>query len=82
MGGRLSAHAKSIDAVGATPLRVFGVAKTVSRCFKYRNRIGRDVAVESTLKVRRKKATPAGDRRFREDRSGGSEIEKRPVTYL
>ena len=28
-------------------LRVYAVAKTVADCFKYRNKIGRDVAVEA-----------------------------------
>lgn len=29
------------------PLRVYGVAKTVADCFKYRNKIGLDVALEA-----------------------------------
>jgi predicted transcriptional regulator of viral defense system len=29
------------------PIRVYGVAKTVADCFKYRNKIGIDVAVDA-----------------------------------
>lgn len=46
--------------VGGTPVRVFGVAKTVADCFKFRNRIGMDVAIEAVQEViRERKATPA-----------------------
>ncbi len=37
--------------VGGTSVRVFGIAKTVADCFKYRNRIGTDVAVEALQEV-------------------------------
>jgi predicted transcriptional regulator of viral defense system len=33
--------------VAGTPVRVFGVAKTVADCFKFRNKIGLDVALEA-----------------------------------
>jgi predicted transcriptional regulator of viral defense system len=36
-------------------IRVFGVAKTIADCFKYRNRIGLDVALEALQEVMRKK---------------------------
>jgi len=36
-------------------MRVFGVAKTIADCFKYRNRIGLDVALEALQEVMRKK---------------------------
>lgn len=40
------------------PLRVYGVAKTVADCFKHRNKIGLDVAVEALRDARsQKKAT-------------------------
>jgi hypothetical protein len=42
---------------GAT-LRVFSPAKTVADCFKFRNKIGLDVAIEALKESRRtKKAT-------------------------
>lgn len=37
---------------GHVPLRVHGVAKTVADCFKHRNRIGLDVALEALREVR------------------------------
>jgi len=33
--------------VGTVPIRVYSPAKTVADCFKYRNKIGRDVAMEA-----------------------------------
>lgn len=46
--------------VSGTQVRVFGVAKTVADCFKYRNKIGLDVALEALQEVvRTRKATPA-----------------------
>lgn len=42
------------------PVRVFGPAKTVADCFKYRKKVGLDVAVEALKDVlRQKKATIA-----------------------
>jgi predicted transcriptional regulator of viral defense system len=47
-------------AMAGARIRVFGVAKTVADCFKYRNRIGLDVAVEALQAVvRHRIATPA-----------------------
>ncbi|MFH0800564.1 MAG: type IV toxin-antitoxin system AbiEi family antitoxin domain-containing protein [Pseudomonadota bacterium] len=41
-------------------VRVYSVAKTIADCFKFRNRIGIDVAVEALkLSRERRKATPA-----------------------
>jgi hypothetical protein len=40
------------------PVRVYGVAKTVADCFKYRNKIGLDVALEALREAsRERKAT-------------------------
>lgn len=45
---------------GSMPVRVFGIAKTVADCFKFRNRIGMDVAVEALQEViREKRVSPA-----------------------
>ena len=33
--------------IEAVPVRVYSVAKTVADCFKYRNKIGLDVAIEA-----------------------------------
>jgi len=45
--------------VEGVPVRIFSVAKTVADCFKYRNKIGLDVAIEALRdSLRQKKATP------------------------
>jgi len=42
------------------PLRVFGIAKTVADCFKFRNSVGLDVAIEALQEViRNRRASPA-----------------------
>ena len=46
--------------VGGVPVRVYNPAKTVVDCFKFRNRVGTDVAIEAlreTLRERRAKPT-------------------------
>lgn len=40
--------------VDGVPVRVFGEAKTVADCFKFRGKIGTDVAVEALREYRRK----------------------------
>jgi predicted transcriptional regulator of viral defense system len=46
--------------VEGVPMKVYGVAKTVADCFKYRNKIGIDVAIEALREaVRNRKATLA-----------------------
>lgn len=40
-------------------LRVYGVAKTIADCFKHRNRIGLDAALEALKDARAKKKVPA-----------------------
>jgi predicted nucleotidyltransferase len=46
--------------LGETPIRVFGVAKTVADCFKYRSMVGIDVAIEALREaVQSRRATPA-----------------------
>lgn len=39
--------------VAGAAVRVYGVAKTVADCFKYRNKVGLDVALEALREVRR-----------------------------
>jgi len=41
--------------VEGVSVRVYGVAKTVADCFKYRNKIGLDVAIEALRECRQKK---------------------------
>lgn len=42
-------------------LRVYGVAKTVADCFKHRNKIGLDVALEALRDARKQKKASADD---------------------
>lgn len=45
--------------IDGMPVRVTGVAKTVADCFKFRNKVGLDVALEALREARHaKKATP------------------------
>lgn len=45
--------------IEGVPVKVFGVAKTVADCFRYRNKIGLDVAIEGLQEaLRQHKATP------------------------
>ena len=41
--------------IEGVPVRVYGVAKTVADCFKYRNKIGTDVAMEALREAWREK---------------------------
>ena len=46
--------------MGETPVRVFGVAKTIADCFKFRSTVGTDVAVEALRDaVQSRRTTPA-----------------------
>jgi predicted transcriptional regulator of viral defense system len=57
-GGALTAGVED-HFVDGTRVRVFGAAKTVADCFKFRNKIGFDVALEALKEVlRSRKATP------------------------
>jgi hypothetical protein len=44
--------------IEGVPVRIYGPAKTVADCFKYRNKIGIDVAIEALRDaLRKRKAT-------------------------
>ena len=45
-----------IHKVGGVPLRVYGPEKTVADCFKHRNKIGLEVALEALKTYRRRKS--------------------------
>jgi predicted transcriptional regulator of viral defense system len=47
MSGEAMTQGVEVVDVGGTPARVFCVAKTIVDCFKFRNKIGLDVALES-----------------------------------
>jgi hypothetical protein len=40
---------------GGMPLKVYGIARTVVDCFKFRNKIGLDVALEALRLARQRK---------------------------
>lgn len=43
------------------PVKIYGPAKTVADCFKFRNKIGIDVCIEALREVRRKKLATIDD---------------------
>ena len=57
------AYSEGIEVVerDQVKLRVYGVAKTVADCFKHRNKIGLDVALEALKDARAKKKATADD---------------------
>ncbi len=48
--------------VGGRELRVYGAAKTVADCFKFRNKIGKDIAIEALRTYLRRKDAKPGNR--------------------
>ena len=47
--------------VGGRELRVYGAAKTVADCFKFRNKIGQDIAIEALRAYLRRKDAKVKD---------------------
>lgn len=47
--------------IGGMPLKVYGVARTVVDCFKFRNKIGLDVALEALRLARQRKGVQNRD---------------------
>lgn len=47
--------------IGGTPVRIFNAPKTVADCFKFRNRIGNDVAVEALRAYLRRRGSSVDD---------------------
>jgi predicted transcriptional regulator of viral defense system len=54
MSGRSFTEGVEVHRAGESPLRVYNPAKTVADCFKFRNKIGIDVAVEALRDYTRK----------------------------
>lgn len=50
-----------IHRVQKTPIRITGIAKTLADCFKFRNKIGLDVALEALRDARRANRVDADD---------------------
>jgi hypothetical protein len=59
-GDAYSEGIETVERDGVT-LRIYGVAKTVADCFKHRNKIGPDVALEALKEVRAKRRATADD---------------------
>ena len=57
---RYSAGVEERTIAGVT-LRVFGIAKTVADCFKYRSTVGADVALEGLQEVVREHRVAPGE---------------------
>ncbi len=56
---RLLGEGVETHPVEGVPVKVFGVAKTIADCFRYRNKIGLSVAIEGLQEaLRQRKATP------------------------
>ena len=47
--------------ISAVTVRVYDPAKTVADCFKYRNKVGQDVALEALRFCRERKRTPVSE---------------------
>ncbi len=47
--------------IEAVPVRIFSPAKTVADCFRYRNKIGLDVALEALRECKRKRRATTDD---------------------
>lgn len=57
---RLLTEGVETHPVERVPVKVFGVAKTIADCFRYRNKIGLSVAIEGLQEVlRQRKTTPS-----------------------
>jgi predicted transcriptional regulator of viral defense system len=50
--------------IEGVPVRVYGIAKTVADCFKYRRKIGTDVAIEALREALRKRVSVDAIYRF------------------
>lgn len=59
--GEAWADGIEVHVVDGVPVRITGIAKTVADCFKYRNKIGLDVALEALRDVWREKRVSSDD---------------------
>lgn len=63
--GRSLADGTETHLIESVPVRIYSPAKTVADCFKYRNKIGMDVAIEALREaLRKRKATMDEIHRF------------------
>jgi len=59
--GKALTEGVEIHNVGSVPVQVYSVAKTVADCFKFRNKIGTDVAVEALRESLRDRRTSSDE---------------------
>ena len=55
MSGAAFAHGIVRHKIGGTPVQIYDAAKTVAECFKFRSKVGLDVALEALRDYRRKR---------------------------
>jgi predicted transcriptional regulator of viral defense system len=58
---RLLTEGVEAHTVEGVPVKVFGVAKTIADCFRYRNKIGLSVAIEGLQEALRQRKTTPGE---------------------
>jgi predicted transcriptional regulator of viral defense system len=58
---RLLTESVETQPVEGVPVKVFGVAKTIADCFRYRNKIGLSVAIEGLQEALRQRKTTPGE---------------------
>ncbi len=58
---RLLTEGVESHTVEGVPIKVFGVAKTIADCFRYRNKIGLSVAIEGLQEALRQRKTTPGE---------------------
>lgn len=56
--------------VEGVPVKIFGVAKTIADCFRYRNKIGLSVAIEGLQEALRQRKTTPGEIARQAERGG------------
>jgi len=59
--GRALTEGVEAHKVEGVPVRIYSAAKTVADCFKYRNKIGLDVALEALREVIRERKCTADE---------------------
>lgn len=58
---RLLTESVEIHTVEGVAVKVFGIAKTIADCFRYRNKIGLSVAIEGLQEALRQRKTTPGE---------------------
>ena len=61
--------------VEGVPVKVFGVAKTIADCFRYRNKIGLSVAIEGLQEALRQRKATAGEIAGQAERGGVATVD-------